>query len=184
MELKDRRGVRLGAALAVALTACDVPTAPPRFETRFVVAGEDVSVPVTSRQASATSGYDLTDAADLAGRARGGALVVDVENAAGATGLVAIRISGGGVTVAGTVDLAAGDGQRIPADREQVQALLGHDLTVTATGTPCPQSGCNAAALPPFPMVRFETRLELMLELGGESLPCARSRRLYGGCPP
>jgi hypothetical protein len=169
MEFRMARRLGAGAGVLALLSACDVPTAPPRFETRFVVAGEEVSVPVTSRQASATSGYDLTEAADLAGRAQGGALVVDVENAAGATGLVAIRITGGGTTVDGTVDLAAGGGQRIPADREQVRALLGQDVTITATGTLCPQSGCDANALPPFPMVRFETRFELMLELGGES---------------
>ena len=113
--------------------------------------------------------YDLTDASELAGRARSGALIVDIENTAGATGLVAIRIAGGGVTVDGTVDLAGGDGQRVLADRAQVQALLGHEVAVTASGTLCPQSGCDGSAFPPFPMVRFETRLELMLELGGEN---------------
>lgn len=158
-----------GLGMLAVVAACDVPTAPPRFETRFAVAGGDVSVPVTSRPASATSGYDLTDAADLAGRARGGALVVEIANAAGATGLIDIRIQGGGATVVGTVDLAAGGSQRIPADREQVQALLGNMVSVTASGTLCPQSGCNANALPPFPEVRFDTRLELVLELGGES---------------
>jgi hypothetical protein len=168
MKFGFATGARLGAALAVVLTACDVPTAPPRFETRFVLAGEDVQVPVTSRSASATSSYDLTDAADLAGRARGGALVVDIDNAGSSTGLVAIRIAGGGVTVDGFVDLSAGDGQRIAVDEAQVQALLGHTFDVTASGTLCPNSGCNATALPPFPMVRFETRFELMLELGGE----------------
>lgn len=169
MELRMARRLMAGAAVLGVVAACDVPTAPPRFETRFVVAGEDVSVPVTSRAASASSLYDLTDAADLAGRARRGALIVDIGNTAGATGLIAIRISGGGVTVNGTVDLAGGDGQRVVADREQIQALLGHDVEITASGTLCPQSGCNENSPPPFPMVRIETRLELMLELGGES---------------
>jgi hypothetical protein len=169
MEFDVGRRLRVCAAVAVVVAACDVPTAPPRFETRFVMAGEDVTVPVTSRAATGTTGYDLTDAAELAGRARSGALVVDIENASGATGLVAIRIAGGGVMVDGTVDLAGGAGQRILADRAQVQALLGHDVAVTASGTLCPQSGCDASAFPPFPMVRFETRLELMLELGGEN---------------
>jgi hypothetical protein len=157
------------AATAVMLTACEIPTAPPRFESTFVVPGETVTVPVTSQNASASATYDLTETADLVGRSRGGALVVDVDNASGATGTVLVRIAAGGVTVEGTVDLSAGSGQRIPVSRNDLAALLGRELTITASGRLCPQSGCSAVTLPPFPSVTFETRLELVLELGGES---------------
>jgi hypothetical protein len=159
----------MAAAAAGILTACDIPTAPPRFETTFVVPGETVTVPVTSRSASASATYDLTDTGDLVDRSRGGAIVVDVENAEAASGTVLVRFAAGGVTVDGTVDLSAGSGQRIPVSRDELAALLGRELTITATGTLCPASGCSPLSLPPFPSVTFETRLELTLEIGGES---------------
>jgi hypothetical protein len=168
MESRNR-WVSCVAAAVVMLTACDIPTAPPRFETTFVVPGETVTVPVTSQDASASVTYDLTDTEDLAGRSRGGALVVNVENATGATGTVQVRIAAGGVSVEGTVDLSAGSGQRIEVGRDELAALLGRELTVTAAGRLCPASGCNPVNLPPFPNVTFDTRLEVVLELGGES---------------
>jgi hypothetical protein len=169
MQVRTERAWWIAAALVAAVTACDIPTAPPRFETTFVVPGETVTVPVTSQNASASATYDLTDTADLVGRSRGGTLIVDVGNAAGATGTVLVRIAAGGVSVDGTVDLSAGSDQRIPVSRNDLAALLGRELTITATGRLCPQSGCSALTLPPFPTVTFDTRLELVLELGGES---------------
>jgi hypothetical protein len=153
--------------VAAFVVGCDLPTAPPRFETTFVVPVESVTVFVTSHAVSASTIYDLSDTNDLAGRVRGGALVIDVANPSGATGLVHIRVSGGGGVVEGTVDLA-GNGQRIPASQAAMQALLGQSLTIAVSGTMCPQSGCNPTTLPPFPSVTFTTSLELMLELGGE----------------
>ncbi|MGH7506855.1 MAG: hypothetical protein ACRELX_14455 [Longimicrobiales bacterium] len=155
---------------SVALGACDVPTAAPRFETTFVVPAEAVTVLVTSRPATATIGYDLNDVdRAVIDHARGGALRVDIVNAAGGTGVVQLVLSGGGVTVEGSVDLAGGSGQRIPATESEVRALLGRDVMITASGTLCPPSGCDASALPPFSVVTFRTSLELLLELGGES---------------
>jgi hypothetical protein len=169
MQGRIGRGSWMAAAAVVMLTGCDIPTAPPRFETTFVVPGETVTVPVTSRSASASAAYDLSDTGDLVDQSRGGAVVVDVENPANATGSVLVRFAAGGVVVEGTVDLSAGGGQRIPVSREELAALLGRELTITASGTLCPASGCNALSLPPFPNVTFDTRLELTLEIGGES---------------
>jgi hypothetical protein len=167
----DRKMLRAVLAVwCIALGGCDVPTAAPRFETTFVMPGEAVLVPVTSRPAAVLGSYDLTDVdVSLINRTRGGALRVDLIGSAGGSGLVELTLAGGGVEVRGVVDLAVGSGQRIPASESEVRALLGQDVAITASGTLCPQTGCDATSLPPFAQVTLRTSLELLLELGGES---------------
>lgn len=160
--------VPLAALLLVAVVSCDLPTSPPRFQPTFVIAAEEIRVPVTSTSASAATSRDLRGFdADMVARARGGALVVDLVNPAAATGTVTVRIEGGGASVQGEVDVAGGNGQRIPVPEATLQTLLGSDARITVSGTLCPASGC-APGPAPFPEVVFRPRIEITFEIGGD----------------
>lgn len=149
----------------VAAGACDLPSGPPRFQPTFVVGVEEIRVPVTSANASGGTERDLGGIDDeLADRSRGGAIVVDIDNATGAIGVVSVRLAGGGAVVTGTVDVAGGDGQRIEIAEEQLRALLGSTVDVTVTGRLCPADGC-AQRPPPFPEVTFKPRIEVVVEI-------------------
>lgn len=150
------------------LAACELPSGLPRFQPTYQFPAEAVSVDVTSQPASASAMEDLTDIdEELRDNVVAGALVVDVVNPAGATGQATVRITGGGQTVSGTIQLAGGDGQRITASQDALRAFLGSTVTISAEGTFCPASGCGATQ-PPFAQVTFDTKLEITIEIGGE----------------
>jgi hypothetical protein len=173
--VQTRRATRLRASrtLAVALAAatltlaaCDIPTALPRVESTFRFPVDSVVLPVAGVSASVTERSDLSDI-DLSDRIRSAALRVTPVNAAGSTGELTLQISGGGVVVYGTVDVANAAGQEIPITRAEAQALLSGEVAITASGTLCRASGCGVFP-PPFPTVTLRNELELIVELGGE----------------
>lgn len=152
------------AVLAV-LASCDVPTGLPRIESTFRFPVDAVVVPVTGLSATASAQADL-GAIDLDDVQRGRVLVTP-ENGSGSTGLLTVRITGGGVVVSGVIDVAGGADQAIEVSGGEVRALLGAMATIEASGTLCRPAGCGAS-LPPYPDVRLENTLELVVELGGE----------------
>lgn len=154
------------AFLLMGLLACEIPTAPPRFQPTFVVDVDPVSLPVTSMAASTFISRDLANVdPDVAGRARGGAVVLRIDNPSAATGVLTIRVDGGGETVTSAVDAAA-TSVRIPLDVAEMRAFLTSALMIRATGTLCPADGCVQRP-PPFPAVTLHPRLEVQLEIGG-----------------
>jgi hypothetical protein len=157
-----------GVVLPLALLACDLPTAPPRFQPVFVVEIAPVEVPVTSTPAAASTERDLTDIdPDLIDRARAGAVVFDLVNPSGAAGQMAVRIEGGGQLVEGTVLVNGGDGQRIAIPGAVLRALMSGEVSIDVSGKLCPAAGC-ALRPPPFPEVTFRPRIEITFEIGGE----------------
>ncbi len=162
------RALALALPMAIAAIGCDLPTAPPRFQPTFVLQADPVKVPVTSAAASSQATRDLRDIdPDLAARARGGAVVVSVDNPSGATGQVRVRIEGGGALVEGDVPLSATNGHRITVPEVAMRAFLGNSVTIRVSGTLCPASGCQLRP-PPFPEVTFRPRIEVTFEIGGE----------------
>jgi hypothetical protein len=153
-------------ALSALLAGCDVPTTSPIIETRWRFPTEPLDVPITGLSATSISTRDMSDI-DLADKIRSGTILVTPRNATNATGTVTFILSGGGVTVQGTVDIAGGPDQAIPMTGPQIQAMLGGVVTFRATGTLCPASGCGAVA-PPFNSVSLESELEVVVEVGGE----------------
>jgi len=150
----------------VALAGCEVPTGLPILESRFRFEVESVLVPVAGVPASASARQTLSSI-DVANDVRGATIWVTPVNPSAATGTLSVQIRGGGVTVNGTVNVAGGANQAIPLTQAQVQALLGGEVTITASGTLCRPAGCGIAP-PPFPMVTLENELELVVALGGE----------------
>lgn len=152
----------------VSATACELPTASPRFQPTFVVETAPVAVPVTSAPASSFVSRDLADLdPDLVARARAGALHIAVDNASGARGVTHIRIDGGGATVEGDIVLDGAAVGRIEIPEDAMRALLEDAVLIRVSGTLCPASGCSAVA-PPFPEVTFRPRLQITFEIGGE----------------
>jgi hypothetical protein len=152
--------------LAVVGTGCEVPTGLPILESRFRFEVESVVVPVAGVPGSASARQTLSQI-DMASDVRGATIWVTPVNPSAATGTLAIQIRGGNVTVNGTVNVAGGPNQAIPLTQAQVQALLGGEITITASGTLCRAAGCGLAP-PPFPTVTLENELELLVALGGE----------------
>jgi hypothetical protein len=147
------------------VSACDLPTALPRIESTFRFPVDDVVIPVTGVGATASTEADL-DGIDIEDVKRGRVLVTP-ENAAGSTGVVTIRLTGGGVTVTGAIDVQGGANQPIDVTGAEARALLGGAVTIEASGTLCRSSGCGVSP-PPFPNVTLRNTLELVVELGGE----------------
>lgn len=151
---------------AAGLLACDIPTAPPRFQPTFVIDAEPLTLPVTSTATSSFTSRDMADLdSDLLSRARGGVLVVRVENAIAATGSALVRVDGGGETVEMALDIMRAD-DRIQLSERQMRAFLSGAVMIRATGTLCPADGC-ASRPPPFPQIRLRPRLEILFEIGG-----------------
>ena len=156
----------LSLVLVAGLSACDIPTAPPRFQPTFVVDVESVSLPVTSAAASTFVSRDLADVdPDVAARTRGGAVLLRIDNPSAAAGVLSVRVDGGGETVRADVDAAAGT-IRIPLTEKEMRAFLTSAVMLRAQGTLCPADGC-ALRPPPFPAVTLRPRLEIRLEIGG-----------------
>lgn len=155
-------------ALVLVLTAaaCELPTGLPRVESTFRFPVDDVVLPVTSVPASASSQTDL-GGIDLSDNVRRGTIRVTPENALGATGQLTIRLMGGGETVTGVVDVAGPPNQLISLNEQQIRALLSGVVTIEASGTLCPASGCVLGP-PPFAELKLINELELVVELGGE----------------
>lgn len=149
----------------VATAACDVPTGLPRIESTLRFAVEDVVVPVTGVGATVSEPVDL-GGVDLQ-EVRRGTIRVTPENDVGATGVLAVRVIGGGVTVSGSVDVAGGPDQAIELTGDEIRALMGRSVTLEASGALCRPSGCGLSA-PPFPNVRLKNVPDLVVELGGE----------------
>jgi hypothetical protein len=159
------RIVSLGVAVAAVMVAsCDVPTDLPRFESTFIVPTEQLAMPISGRAVQVAFTRDLTDTRDLVRRARGGSLVVDVENQSAASGAIELRLSSELITVVGSIDARGGNRQRISLSRAEVQALLGQLISLRASGTLCPATSCAVVA--PTNVVTLHTRIELTLELG------------------
>jgi hypothetical protein len=150
------------------VSACDLPTALPRVESTFRFPVEDVVIPVTGTDATATTDTDL-DRIDIEEVKRGRVLMTP-ENASGSSGILTVRLTGIGVTVPGTIDVQGGANQSIEATGAEVRALLSGSVTLEASGTLCRSSGCGASP-PPFPNVTLRNTLELVVELGGEGQP-------------
>jgi len=149
----------------VLLPACQLPTGLPGIESTFRFPVEDVVVPVTGTDASAFESADF-DGIDIENVSRGKVLVTP-ENTEGAMGVLAVRLVGGGVTVAGSIDIAGGADQPIDLSGEEARALLGGPVMIEATGTLCRASGCGFTP-PPFPNVRLRNAVELVVRLGGK----------------
>lgn len=158
--------ILLFLALSPLIAGCDVPTTSPIIETRWRFPTEQVDVPITGTSATSISTRDLSDI-DLADKVRSGSILVTPANPTNAMGTVTLTLSGGGVTVQGTVDIAGGADQEIPMTGPQIQALLNAVVTFRATGTLCPASGCGPVS-PPFRSVTLETELEVVARVGGE----------------
>lgn len=159
------RARRAAVALPWLAVACDLPTDLPRFESTFVVPGERIEVPVASQPVAISVTHDLGDAEDLASRARGGAVVVDVDNPSGAGGPIQLRITADQADVTASIDPRGGSRQRIPLTSGEVQAMLGNVVTLRASATLCPATGC-APGLPPGGLVTLRARYELTLVVG------------------
>jgi hypothetical protein len=158
---------RTGLLISIlAASSCDVPTGLPRIESRYRFPVEDVTLPVTGVPATVTVSQDLSGI-DLSDRVSGATIRITPLNAAGATGTVTFRITGGGVTVNGSVNVAGPAGQTVPLDEAQARALLGGVIQISASGTLCRATGCGLE-LPPFPSVTLDNEIELMVRLGGE----------------
>lgn len=142
-----------------------MPTGLPRIESTFRFPVDDVVVPVTGIGATASTQADL-DGIDIDDISRG-RILVSPENGAGSTGVLTVRLMGGGVTVTGVVDVAGGPDQPIDVTGQEIRALLAGPVTIEASGTLCLSTGCGASA-PPFPDVTLKNTLELVVELGGE----------------
>lgn len=153
-------------ALSALLSGCDIPTTSPIIETTWRFPTEPLDVPVSGLSATTVSTRDMSDI-DLADKIQSGEILVTPANPNNATGTVTFILSGGGVTVLGTVDIAGGPEQAIPLTGAEVQALLGGVVTFRATGTLCPASGCGPVS-PPFPIVTLESELEVVVRVGGE----------------
>lgn len=160
-----RRVRRVAVALPLIAAACELPTDLPRFESTYVVPAERILVPVASQPVAITVTHDLGDAEDLASRARSGAVLVDVENPSGASGPIRLRITADQADVAASIDPRGGSRQRIPLTSGEVRAMLGNVVTLHASGTLCPASGC-APGLPPGGLVTLRARYELTLVVG------------------
>jgi hypothetical protein len=163
--LPVRRSILPAVLSALVLSACDLPTALPRIESTFRFPVDDVVVPVSGVDATASTESDL-DGIDIEDVKRGRVLVTP-ENGAGSTGVLAIRLMGGGVTVTGAIDVQGGPDQAIDVTGSEARALLSGAVTLEASGTLCRASGCGATP-PPFPNVTLRNTLELVVELGGE----------------
>lgn len=155
-----------GLVLVLAYAGCELPTGLPRVESVFRFPVDDVVIPVTSVPATASGQTDL-GGIDLSDNVRRGAIRVTPDNPVGATGLLTVRLMGGGETVTGLIDVAGPANQLIELNEQQIRALLSGVVTIQASGTLCPAAGC-AITLPPFPELTLKNELELVLELGGE----------------
>jgi hypothetical protein len=160
---------RLGWAIVLTpmlLLACDVPTGLPRIESSYLFPVEDLAVPVTGIDVAVQVSQDLSSI-DLTDQVRGATIRISPENPTGATGTLAFTISGGGVSVNGTVDVAGPASQSVELDEAQTRALLGGTVQISASGTLCRAGGCGLE-LPPFPVVTLRNEIQLRVRLGGE----------------
>lgn len=165
----SRRAVRALLPILLScplLSSCDVPTAPPRLQSAWRFPTESLEIPVTGLSATTVSTQDLGDI-DLVDRIQSAVVHLAPDNPANASGTVLFVMSGGGVTVLGSVDVRGGADQTIPLTRAEVRALLSGVVTFRATGTLCPASGCGLV-VPPFATVTLDTELEVVIEVGGE----------------
>jgi len=154
------------ALLLMAGLACEIPTAPPRFLPTFVVDVQSVSLPVTATPASTFITRDLADLdREVVARSRGGALVLRIDNPAGAAGTLSLGIEGGGEVVQSTIDVSE-PSVRIPLGEAALRAFLSSVVMLRAAGTLCPSDGCVQRP-PPFPEVVLRPRLEIVMEIGG-----------------
>jgi hypothetical protein len=170
-----RRGVPGSVALlvvsvmALAGAGCELPTGLPGFESTFVIPAEDVSLAVIGAPTTAWVTDDLAGVdASIIERVAGGALIVHVSNAVGATGTVMVTISNGSVSAIGTVDVSGPAGQRIELTGDQVRSFVGGEITLRGSGTLCASAGCGSLVLPP-PMIHLDNRIELRLRIGAEA---------------
>jgi hypothetical protein len=159
------RALRAVAPVSLLAAACGLPTDLPRFESTFVVPAERIVVPVASQPVTASVAHDLGEAEDLARRARGGAVVIDVENPSGAAGSIQLRITADQADVTGTIDPRVASRLRLPLTPAEVQSILGNVVTLRASATLCPASGC-APGVPPGATVTLRARYELTLVVG------------------
>ncbi len=165
-RLSIRHSAAVGFLFVAGLAGCDVPTGLPRVDSTFLFPVESVQLPVSGVTASATASQDFSDI-DVADRVMEAAIRVTPRNPSGATGTLTVKLTGGGVTVTGSVNIAGGPNQRIPLTQEQVRALMGAQVQIEASGTLCKASGCGFE-LPPWPMVTLDNDLEVVVQLGGE----------------
>lgn len=151
----------------LAIAACNLPTDAPRVLTRFLVPGDSVAVPVVGQPTTVSVQIDLSAVDEsLASHARAGAIVVDVHNATNASGTINVQLTAPGALAQGTVNVGGGAGQRIPLTENDIQAMIGSNVTLTAAGTLCPAAGCGATPTP-GEIVELVANVELQLELGG-----------------
>ena len=163
------RAVRaLVSLLLVAPAACDLPTAPPRFEPAFVVEAEPVQLPVTATPASSFVTRELTDLdPEVARKASGGTVWIDIDNPAGALGTVHVRLAGGGRSVEADLPVDALAPGRIDVAEAAMRAFLQDAVVIGVSGTLCPASGCTTVQ-PPFPRITLRPRIEITFRIGGE----------------
>jgi hypothetical protein len=160
------RWMRAVWLMPVLLLACDVPTGLPRIDSSYLFPVEDLTIPVTGIQVAVQVSQDLSSI-DLTDQVRGSTIRISPENPTGATGTLVFTISGGGVTVNGSVDVAGPASQQIELDETQTRALLGGTVQISASGKLCRASGCGLE-LPPFPVVTLRNEIQLRVRLGGE----------------
>lgn len=167
----NRRAGRLTGSTWLVLiglvSACDVPTEAPQLESTFLVTTEQLSVPVAGAPVTVVLTHDMAGARNLVTRTRGGSLIVDIENGSAATGRITLRVSNGQVDIMAFID-SRGQNERIPLTRSEVQSLLGSVVTLRASGTLCPASGCaTAAGGGGGHVVKVRSSFELQLDADG-----------------
>jgi hypothetical protein len=144
-------------------SGCESPAAP--LESMMVIREGQIVVPVVAQPVSVTVTRELAPADATPGRTIAGAIVVDVENAGGATGQLDLRVTGFGASVNGSVDATSGTAHRIPLSIADAQALAAGALTFRASGTLCPAEGCAMAEPPAGQIVTLRARVELTVEV-------------------
>jgi hypothetical protein len=143
------------------LTVTITPTGLPVGEASIVVRDRPISMEPLVVDLS-----HLED--DLRYRARGGALVLTVENPFAVSGELELRLQapGSGADYRKPVQLVPGQSTvRVPLTGEELSWLLGFEVTVTLTGPV--GSGGSPVTVQPGQEARVGTRLELVLGIGG-----------------
>jgi hypothetical protein len=99
-------------------------------------------------------------------RVQAGTAVLTIDNPFAVAGTLDVRLVRPGFILTKPVPLAAGhNSARIPLNIDEIRALLGHTLTMSARGPV--SSGSGAVSVQPGQKIGIATSIELQLELGG-----------------